>query len=595
MRAILKNLILSLMFVCCGIAVQAQTPTPTPTPSADDILKNLKPRPLPPLPDLKRIGVDNSNMITLSMNDAIRKALENNNDIEIAKDDVRLNENTFRALDGVYDPVFTFSPRFSDSTQDTGQVFSGATSSTIKQRSLQGNAEWTKLLRKGGSSYTVFFNNNRDTSNASLFTTSYRPSLGVTFTQPLWRGRKIDNNRRQISIQKKRLEQSDADFRRRTIEVITQVQRAYWDLVFALRDQQNKLENLNLTRENLRQVEAKIAAGSSAPLNRAEVQTELANREADVLVATQSVSVAENTLKSLIFRESDGAEWSASITPTDRPDPNLQSFSLTDALKDAIDNRPELNRLKLEKEINAIDIEYFKDQTKPKIDFNATFSLNGLAGTPRTPNQAAFTSLLITGDPNTVANAFLLQQVNILRNQLGLGNAQVPTITITPATTPNKLIGGYGKALGNLFKFDTRSFEFGATITLPWKNQVAKANLAGAKIQQERLDAQTRQQEQLIVVEVRNAVQAVETSRLRLQASRIARENAEIQLAGEQKLYQVGRSTTFLLFQRENALANARNAELRAETDYNKALADLQKATSTTLRVNNVTIESPMK
>jgi HAE1 family hydrophobic/amphiphilic exporter-1 len=595
MRAILKSLILSLMFVCCGIAVQAQTPTPTPTPSADDILKNLKPRPLPPLPDLKRIGVDNSNMITLSMNDAIRKALENNNDIEIAKDDVRLNENTFRALDGVYDPVFTFSPRFSDSTQDTGQVFSGATSSTIKQRSLQGNAEWTKLLRKGGSSYTVFFNNNRDTSNASLFTTSYRPSLGVTFTQPLWRGRKIDNNRRQISIQKKRLEQSDADFRRRTIEVITQVQRAYWDLVFALRDQQNKLENLNLTRENLRQVEAKIAAGTSAPLNRAEVQTELANREADVLVATQSVSVAENTLKSLIFRESDGAEWSASITPTDRPDPNLQSFSLTDALKDAIDNRPELNRLKLEKEINAIDIEYFKDQTKPKIDFNATFSLNGLAGTPRTPNQAAFTSLLITGDPNTVANAFLLQQVNILRNQLGLGNAQVPTITITPATTPNKLIGGYGKALGNLFKFDTRSFEFGATITLPWKNQVAKANLAGAKIQQERLDAQTRQQEQLIVVEVRNAVQAVETSRLRLQASRIARENAEIQLAGEQKLYQVGRSTTFLLFQRENALANARNAELRAETDYNKALADLQKATSTTLRVNNVTIESPMK
>ena len=43
----------------------------------------------------------------------------------------------------------------------------------------------------------------------------------------------------------------------------------------------------------------------------------------------------------------------------------------------------------------------------------------------------------------------------------------------------------------------------------------------------------------------------------------------------EQRLYQVGRSTTFLLFQRENALTNARNAELRAETDYNKALAEI--------------------
>jgi outer membrane protein TolC len=59
-------------------------------------------------------------------------------------------------------------------------------------------------------------------------------------------------------------------------------------------------------------------------------------------------------------------------------------------------------------------------------------------------------------------------------------------------------------------------------------------------------------------------------------------------LDGEQRLYAVGRSTTFLLFQRENALANARDQELRAETDYNKALAGLQRATSTTLRANGV-------
>jgi hypothetical protein len=32
---------------------------------------------------------------------------------------------------------------------------------------------------------------------------------------------------------------------------------------------------------------------------------------------------------------------------------------------------------------------------------------------------------------------------------------------------------------------------------------------------------------------------------------------------------------------------------LRAETDYNKALADLQRATSTTLRANNVVVNNP--
>ena len=120
-----------------------------------------------------------------------------------------------------------------------------------------------------------------------------------------------------------------------------------------------------------------------------------------------------------------------------------------------------------------------------------------------------------------------------------------------------------------------------------------KANLAGAQIQRDQLAAQMRGQEQTIEVEVRDAAQAVETARMRVLSAREARENAEVQLAGERRLYQVGRSTTFLLFQRENALVNARNAELRAETDYNKALADLQRATSTTLRANNVIVETP--
>ena len=77
-------------------------------------------------------------------------------------------------------------------------------------------------------------------------------------------------------------------------------------------------------------------------------------------------------------------------------------------------------------------------------------------------------------------------------------------------------------------------------------------------------------------------------------AARAARESAEVQLEGERRLYQVGRSTTFLLIQRENELANARNLELRAETDYNKAQAELQRATSTTLHANNIILDSPV-
>jgi HAE1 family hydrophobic/amphiphilic exporter-1 len=529
------------------------------------------------------------------MNDAIRRALVNNNDIKVAHDDVLINETTLRSLQGVYDPVFSFSPRFVDFTQSTSQPFTGAASAVIQSRTFQANGELQKQFGTGGGNYTVFLDNQRRTSNTSLFTPSYTPEFGVRITQPLWRDRSVDRNRHDIRVQKKRLEQSDADFRRQTIDIITQVQRAYWDLVFALRDQQNRIANLNLTRESLRRVEAQITAGSQAPLARAEVLTELANRESDLLLATQAVSVSENVLKQLMLKDPSAPEWTVQIMPTDEPSFDSTPVVLQNALDEAAANRPELSRLRMQKEINALDVQYFKNQTKPRIDFVSTFSLNGLAGTPRSALSTSTTLPLISGDPTTVANAFLLQQVNIIRNLpvIGLGNATVPLVTTDVVTTPSYLIGGYGQSLRNMFSQNTHNVDIGLTIQIPFRNQTAEANLAGAMIQGTQLESQTRSQEQTIVVEVRNAAQNVETSRRRVLAARSARENAELQLAGEQRLYAVGRSTTFLLFQRENTLTNARNAEVRAETDFNKALADLQRATSTTLGVNNITIQSP--
>jgi outer membrane protein TolC len=167
----------------------------------------------------------------------------------------------------------------------------------------------------------------------------------------------------------------------------------------------------------------------------------------------------------------------------------------------------------------------------------------------------------------------------------------VPTVTIPG--TPNFLAGGFNRSFANLFRSDAPNYSIGVTFSFPLHNRTAKANLAGAQVLDNQLATQTRAQEQVVIVEVRNAVQAVETGRQRVLTARRARENAEKQLEGERRLYESGRSTTFLLFQRENALTNARNAEIRAETDYNKAIADLQRATSTTFQMNNIEVESP--
>lgn len=534
-----------------------------------------------------RVGVFAADPISLSLDDAIRKALANNNDIEVSRDDVRIQETSVRSIQGAYDPVFSVTPTYNRNST-TGNP---ATSDFIVNSDLRGS------IRPGGGNYSVFFNNTRtenafsqaQASNGQVVAGTsaiFLASSGIRYTQPLLRNFSIDGTRRNLKIARRRLEQSDADFRRTTIETIARVQNAYWDLVFALRDQQNRQANLDLSRENLRQVEARIAAGAAAPLAKAEVETELANRESDVLLATQQVSTFENALKQLLLKDAMSAEWTQPYMPTDRPSFSTDPLSLDNALKDAMDNRYELQRLKLARDINKIDVDFFRNQTRPQIDLNTTFSLDGLSRGGASTDASVF--------PQFGGNdAILLTGLNQVRtiNNLPL----IPNPNVTVPGTPEFLAGGFGRSFRNLFRSDAPNYSVGVTISFPFRNRTATANLAGAEITRNQIDTQTRIQEQTVVVEVRNAVQAVETSRQRVLAARRARENAEIQLDGERRLFESGRSTTFLLFQRENALTNARNSEIRAETDYNKAIANLQRATSTTFELNNITVTSPIQ
>lgn len=539
-------------------------PTPQSSPAEPSLQEprqpnfpNLQAQPVPPLPDLTRVGIVSSNILTLSLNDAIRKALQNNNDIEVARDEVRYAETQLRALYGFYDPVFSITPTYDKRITPVTSIFAGGnTSGTVSTTTYSFSPQVSKSFSTGGGSYTASFANSKTVTNAtsSTLTPFYSSNLSLTFSQPLWRNRSIDANRRSIRIQKKFIEQSDSDFRARTIQIISEVQAAYWNLVFALRNQQNQLESLNVARQNMRNIEAQIEAGAKAPLDRAQVQTDIASRETNLFIATQNVSIAENSLKQLMLRDQNSPDWSAQITPTDTPILDLAPVNLSLALDEAHKNRPEIRRLNLQKEINGIDLQYYANQTKPQINLTGTVATTGLAGNPRLP---------------------------------------ACTATSTAACVNQTYIGGYGQDIQNLFGFSTRNVTVGAAISFPFKNRTAEANLAGARIQKEQLEASFRSTDQAIEMDVRNAAQAVDTAQRRVVASRLARESAEQQLAGEEKLYEVGRSTTFLLLQRQNELTAARTNELQAQTDYNKALADLQRATGSTLRINNIEVQTP--
>ena len=519
-----------------------------------------------------RIGVDATKRVPMTMREAVTLALENNRDIAIERENVKLNEWDVKAAMSPYDPTINTSLMFDRRNLPVTNIFAAGVVST-----LTGSANYTqRLANKYGSIVQGTIDNNR-VNNDNPFNDlnpQITTNLNFTFTQPLFRNKNIDLARRNIKLTKKRLDLSDSQFRQRAIEIISQVQRAYWDLVFARRDYEIKNEALANGQIQLEHNQRLVEAGTLAPSDVISTRVDVERRKDELEIAMEVIQRAENGLKALMLQPSSTDLWDAVIEPTDRPQINADvSMSLRDAVQNAFKGRPELEQFRLRGELNEIDIEYYKDQAKPQIDFVATYGTTGLAGTLRT-----------TPNPITASNALLYGRINELSARAGL-----PPLSVGSSGGVNPaLVGSYPTSAWNLLKNEYRTLRFGVNISLPLRNTAAKAALGRALQETKQIDAQKQRALQGIEIEVRNALQAVDTAKRRIEAAKNSRVNAELQLASEQRKFDAGQSTNFLVLDRQNALSSAQGRELRALTDYNKAVAELQRAISTTLTINNI-------
>jgi outer membrane protein TolC len=109
-------------------------------------------------------------------------------------------------------------------------------------------------------------------------------------------------------------------------------------------------------------------------------------------------------------------------------------------------------------------------------------------------------------------------------------------------------------------------------------------------VEGQKIASQREQLEQSIQVDVRNALQTMRSAEARLRAAVATREASEQQFASEQRRLDAGQSTVFLVLERQTTLTNARGSELRAQTDLNKSVAELQRATGNALRVNSIVV-----
>ena len=497
---------------------------------------------------------ENGTARDMHLDECIELALKNNLNIEYNRYQPLLSEQSFLAAHGVYDFVLDaglgYQKNESPVTDLLRRQLLGI--ETYKNTNYNFNVGVSKYLPTGGT-VSLSFDNNRTATNTNLYNPTFDGSMNVSFTQPLWQNLPIDSSRRSIILASKNRTISDIDFENQVSNTLTIVENAYWDLVNAIESQKISIQSRELAVIQYRDNQKRVEIGTLAPITVTQTRAEVARQEQAVIAAEATIIQSENILKSQIVKDPNDPVWNQVIIPVDEPQIPEKMMTTQEALDLAYKNRPELRSLVIQLEENDVDIKYYANQTKPRLDLVATYSSPGVAG------------------PNI--------QTPVLDNE---GNPVLDP-SGNPVMQDTDFTGRLGTVYKQVMSQDYPNYSFALKLQYPLGNQTAKANLAGARITKDQTLTLQRQTLQNIRLEVINFVQTVEVNQRSLTTAITARQFQEEQLNGETKRFQAGLSTNYEVLQTQRDLASARASELSAKIDLKKSIIALQKSTFTNL------------
>ena len=337
-------------------------------------------------------------------------------------------------------------------------------------------------------------------------------------------------------------------------------------------------DSVGWAREQLALNQRLVKAGTLAPVELAAAEAELQRRMDTWYTSLGALTEVENNLKTLIAAERVASIWNDEIIPVENKiaEPP-HSDDLRNAVQVALKQRAELRGIAVRRDINDVQKNLNSDLQKPEVNFIGQYWLSGLGGT-----------VSAVDNPFSAASIAQAQRLNEISTRLGL--QPLPTNGMT-GTAPGFLVGSYGTALGNLFGGRYQSFQVGLSIDFNFRNRSADANYSQTLINEKRIGLEKARAEQIIEAQVRNALQGIQTARQRIAAAEASARAAKEKLDSEQRLYQTGESTNFLVLTRQNEYADSRRREVVARLDLNKSVSRLEQALGQTLNTHSIALK----
>lgn len=502
-------------------------------------------------------GMVQSGALPISVSDVIRLMLQSNLDVTVNRFSPLASQYYIQTLFRPFEPTLDVSATVGKFTAPVAsQLTAGAGASSFSQLYHRYAIGFGQTLHTG-TRVDVDFNVNR-TSDNNLFNTfnpSYRGTLTYSIEQPLLRnyGRNINDSL--IRIARNNLNISEIDFETQMIDLVTDAQNLYWDLVFQREDIKVRKQSLELAQKTLADNKRQVEIGTMAPIEVVQTEADVAQRQEQMVTTSYTADQTQDRVKRMMTNLGDPALILANLTPIEmprKPEP-IDVMSIEDAIKYALESRPEIRRLALELQNADIDLKYNKNQLLPSLGVGGSYTQNGVGG--------------------------------VQTKRAGLGGSDVV----------EKIRGGLGDAFGQVFGYNYTGYSVGFTLSIPLSNKATQAEYARSLTTRQSIEARRNRLAQLIALEVRNAHSQVDMNRARIEAADKALQLSKMQLEAEQKKFQLGTSQIRFVLTEQRNVAQAQTSQIQALVNYAKALVEYDKKVGRTLRKNNIEIDRQLQ
>jgi len=414
-------------------------------------------------------------------------------------------------------------------------VVSGVPIETTRSADVSGSYSQGFLT---GTSIFVNVNGYREASNATtqLFNPFINSGLFVGVNQQLLNGFGYRANAKFIRIARNDQKYALSVFRQNVINTVAKVMTTYYDLLADLENIRVTDEGLQYAKDLLNDNETEAQIGAAAQLDVVRAEEEVAARQQDRLVAGNTFAQDAQSLKAEISKSFNGEIAAVQVEPVDQlPEPHADDIpSLAEALREAAENRPEIEQAQLNLRNQQVTIQAVRNELLPTLDAYAIY-------------------------------------------------------------TPSGLSGEFGSSFGQLFHGRFPNYAYGLELSIPIRNRTAQADAARALLEQRQLQMKLQQAENQVVWDVSKAVSAVEQAKSQLEAAVKVTALARQTLDMEQTKFKVGQASVEEVINSQRDLATAENNVVKAKTAYAQALIQFEQATGTILKKNHIELTDAVR